>query len=116
MSAEGVLGSVDPRREGVFWLMKRVFSRQRRAVDDAMRVHGVSAAHAGVLSELLTQPGLSASDIARRLLITPQAATVAVATLEDRRLIERSPDPNHGRIQQCFLTKKGRALVEACVI
>ena len=43
-----------------------------------MRAHGVTAAQAGVLTQLLAQPGLSSSDIARSLLITAQAATVAV--------------------------------------
>ena len=97
------------------WLMKRAFSLQQRAVEDAMRGNGVSAAQAGVLSRLLDTPGLSSSDLARRLLITAQAATVAVASLERAGLVERRDDPTHGRIRRCFLTDEGRRVAEACV-
>ncbi len=105
---------VEDSREGIFWLMKRAFSLQRRQVEQAMREHGVTAAQAGVLTRLLVNPGLSSSDIARHLVITPQAATIAVVGLEHDGLIKRQPDPNHGRIRQCFLTKKGQRIAEAC--
>ena len=96
------------------WLMKRAFSLQRRSVEEAMREHGVTAAQAGVLTQLLAQPGLSSSDIARSLLITAQAATVAVIGLEGEGLIERRTDANHARIRRCFLTETGERIAEAC--
>jgi DNA-binding MarR family transcriptional regulator len=99
----------------ILWLMKRAFSLQRRTVEEAMRAHGVSAAQAGVLTQLLDAPGLSSSDLARRLVITAQAVTIAVATLEDNGLVERVADPSHGRIRRCFLTKAGRRVAERCV-
>src|SRR5262245_51556846 len=105
---------VEDSREGIFWLMKRAFSLQRRMVEQAMREHGVTAAQAGVLTRLLVNPGLSSSDIARHLVITPQAATIAVVGLEEDGLIKRRPDPNHGRIRRCFLTAKGQRIAEAC--
>jgi len=100
--------------ERILWLMKRAFSLQRREVEKAMRAHGVTAAQAGVLTQLLMSPGLSSSDIARNLVITAQAATIAVVGLEDDGLIKRRPDPNHGRIRRCFLTAKGQRIAEAC--
>ena len=100
--------------ERILWLMKRAFSLQRREVEKAMRAHGVTAAQAGVLTQLLISPGLSSSDIARNLVITPQAATIAVVGLQDDGLIKRRPDPNHGRIRRCFLTAKGQRIAEAC--
>ena len=99
----------------IFWLMKRAFSLQRRSVEEGMRAHGVSAAQAGVLTQLLEAPGLSSSDLARRLVITAQAVTVAVATLEEKGFVERIADPSHGRIRRCFLTKTGRRVAERCV-
>ncbi len=105
---------MDESREGIFWLMKRGFSLQRRLVEQAMREHGVTAAQAGVLTRLLINPGLSSSDLARHLVITPQAATIAVVGLEHDGLIARRPDPNHGRIRRCFLTRKGQRIAEAC--
>jgi DNA-binding MarR family transcriptional regulator len=99
---------------GTLWLMKQAFSLQRRSVENAMRVHGVTAAQAGVLTQLLLRPGLSSSDIARNLVITPQAATIAVVGLEHDALIERRDDPGHGRIRRCFLTSEGKRIAEAC--
>jgi len=98
----------------VLWLVKRAFSMQRREVEQAMRDHGVTAAQAGVLTQLLLSPGLSSSDVARNLAITPQAATVAVIGLERDGLIERAVDPNHARIQRCTLTMNGQRIAEAC--
>ena len=105
---------MDNSHDTVMWLMKRAFSLQRRSVEVAMRTHGVTAAQAGVLTQLLAQPGLSSSDIARSLLITPQAATVAVIGLEGEGLIERRTDANHARIRRCFLTEEGERIAEAC--
>jgi DNA-binding MarR family transcriptional regulator len=105
---------VDRNHDTIMWLMKRAFSLQRRSVEDAMREHGVTAAQAGVLTSLLEQPGLSSSDIARNLLITAQAATVAVIGLEGEGLIERRTDPHHARIRRCYLTAQGERIAEAC--
>jgi DNA-binding MarR family transcriptional regulator len=99
----------------VLWLMKRAFSLQRRTIEDAMRAHGVNATQAGVLTQLLEAPGLSSSDLARRLQVTAQAATVAVATLEDAGLVTRTDDALHGRIRRCHLTKQGHKVAEACI-
>jgi DNA-binding MarR family transcriptional regulator len=106
--------SVDRAHDTIMWLMKRAFSMQRRSVEEAMRMHGVTAAQAGVLTQLLAQPGLSSSDIARSLLITAQAATVAVMGLEGEGLIERRADTNHARIRRCFLTEEGERIAKAC--
>ena len=62
----------------ILWLMKHAFARQRRSVEDAMRAHGITATQAGVLTQLHVSPGLSSSDMARRLIITPQAVMAAV--------------------------------------
>ena len=105
---------MDRNHDTIMWLMKHAFSLQRRCVEEAMRVHGVTAAQAGVLTSLLAQPGLSSSDIARSLLITAQAATVAVIGLEGEGLIERRTDANHARIRRCFLTEPGEQIAEAC--
>ena len=98
----------------ILWLMKHGFARQRRNVEEAMRANGVTATQAGVLTQLRASPGLSSSDIARRLILTPQAVIAAVASLEKMALMERSADPNHGRIRRCFLTAEGERVAKAC--
>jgi DNA-binding MarR family transcriptional regulator len=98
----------------ILWLMKHGFARQRRNVEEAMRANGVTATQAGVLTQLRQSPGLSSSDIARRLILTPQAVMAAVASLEKLTLIERADDPTHGRIRRCFLTDEGERVAKAC--
>ena len=98
----------------ILWLMKHGFARQRRNVEEAMRANGVTATQAGVLTQLRQSPGLSSSDIARRLILTPQAVMAAVAPLEKLALIERADDPTHGRIRRCFLTDEGERVAKAC--
>ena len=98
----------------ILWLMKHGFARQRRNVEEAMRANGVTATQAGVLTQLRQSPGLSSSDIARRLILTPQAVMAAIAPLEKLALIERADDPTHGRIRRCFLTDEGERVAKAC--
>jgi DNA-binding MarR family transcriptional regulator len=100
--------------ENVMWLMKRAFHRQRRALDEAVRPEGVTAAQAGVLTRLAQLPGLSAAGLARELLISPQAAQIALASLERRGLVERRPDPTNGRILRAYLSPEGLRLSRLC--
>jgi DNA-binding MarR family transcriptional regulator len=100
--------------ETILWLMKHAFVRQRRHVEEAMRANGITATQAGVITQLRSTPGLSSSDMARRLDLTPQAVMAAVGSLEKLALLERVDDPNHGRIRQCFLTDEGERVAKAC--
>jgi DNA-binding MarR family transcriptional regulator len=100
--------------ETILWLMKYAFERQRRHIEDAMRANGITATQAGVITQLRLSPGLSSSDMARRLDLTPQAVMGAVGSLEKMSLLKRSDDPNHGRIRKCFLTKGGERVADAC--
>jgi DNA-binding MarR family transcriptional regulator len=70
----------------------------------------------GALNRLVQEPGLSGAELARRLLVTPQAAQLALAALEDRGLVERRPDANHGRIVRTYLTDEGRQVVDDCMV
>ena len=98
------------------WLFKRVFHQGYRAVNDAIRPHGVTATQLGAMNRLIAEPGLSGAQLARRLLVTPQAAQLAVVALERRGLVERIPDANHGRIVRTYLTKEGRRLTAICMV
>ncbi len=99
-------------REHVVWLLKRAFHFGHRAVSDAVRPYGVTPTQLGALNRLVLEPGLSGADLARRLLVTPQAAQLALASLEERGLVERRPDANHGRIVRTYLTAEGQAVVD----
>jgi DNA-binding MarR family transcriptional regulator len=98
------------------WLLKRAFHYGHRAVNDAIRPYGVTPTQMGALNRLVQEPGLSGAELARRLLVTPQAAQLALAALEERGLVERRPDANHGRIVRTYLTGEGRDVVDACMV
>ena len=60
---------------------------------------------------LASRPGLSNAQLARRALVTPQSMIEILAKLEDRALVHRRVDPEHGRILRAELTRAGRALL-----
>ncbi|MQA08976.1 MAG: MarR family transcriptional regulator [Pseudonocardiaceae bacterium] len=54
---------------------------------------------------------LSSAELARKVFVTPQAMGQIIASMERRGLIQRRPDPSHGRRQLAELTPAGLALV-----
>lgn len=97
------------------WLLKRAFHHGHKAVNEAIRDYGVTPTQMAALNQLAREPGLSGAELARRLLVTPQASQLALAALEEHGLVGRLPDPNHGRIVRSYLTKQGRRVAKACL-
>jgi DNA-binding MarR family transcriptional regulator len=77
------------------------------AMDVALRPAGLSRAQFGTLSVVVRQPGLSSADLARAVMVTPQAVNLLVTSLERDGLIERRPRRNHGRILEIHPTREG---------
>jgi DNA-binding MarR family transcriptional regulator len=98
----------------IAWLMQEAVHYTRKAVDEAVRAHGVTVSQWAVLYRLARRPGLSGAELAREMLLTPQAAHQALTTLVRKGLVERKPDPNHARIFRAVLTDDGRRLAERC--
>jgi DNA-binding MarR family transcriptional regulator len=96
------------------WLLKQAVIYTGRAVDAVVRDHGVSVAQWAVLRRLADYPGLSGAELARMMLVSPQAAQQALTTLDQMGLVERKPDPHHGRIIRAHLTDDGRRVAERC--
>ncbi|BBY33024.1 MarR family transcriptional regulator [Mycolicibacter minnesotensis] len=99
----------------LLWLLKQAFYYSLTTVNEAIGHHGVSSAQIALLRQLADEPGLSGAQLARRLLITPQGAQLAVSALERRGLVERTRDPRHGRILRAYLTEEGRAVTAVVV-
>jgi DNA-binding MarR family transcriptional regulator len=97
----------------ILWLLKQAFHFSLTTVNEAISHHGVTTAQIGLMRQLANEPGLSGAELARRLLISPQGAQLALAALERRGLVERKQDPQHGRIMQAYLTDEGRAVTAA---
>jgi DNA-binding MarR family transcriptional regulator len=99
----------------IMWLLKRAFHSGHRAVNDAIHSFGVTPTQIGVLNRLAQEPGLSGAELARRLLVTPQASQLALTSLDQRGLLERRADPDHGRIVRAYLTTEGRRIFNRCI-
>jgi DNA-binding MarR family transcriptional regulator len=97
----------------ILWLLKQAFHFSLNTVNEAISSHGVTTAQIGLMRQLANEPGLSGAELARRLLISPQGAQLALTALESRGLVERKQDPQHGRILQAYLTDQGRAVTSA---
>lgn len=61
--------------DNLLWLLKQAFHFSLTTVNEAVKPHGVSTAHLGVLRQLTQEPGLSGAELARRLLITRRACS-----------------------------------------
>jgi DNA-binding MarR family transcriptional regulator len=96
----------------VLWLLKRAFHTGHRAVSEAIRDYGVTPTQMGALNQVVMDPGLSGADLARRLLMTPQAAQLALGALEEAALVERRPDTAHRRIVRAYPTSEGKQVVK----
>jgi DNA-binding MarR family transcriptional regulator len=98
----------------VGYLVYRVERRLRGRLDEELRVHGVSTPEYVTLSLLRERDGLSCAQLARWVLVTPQAMNLVISALEKRRLVRRRPDPNHRRVLRASVTAKGLEILDAC--
>jgi DNA-binding MarR family transcriptional regulator len=97
------------------WVAQRVSRALQRAVDLVAADHGITAAEYHLLLAVSDDVGRSNAEIARLTFVTPQSANHVLAELERNGFLQRTSDPNHGRIRQTKLTPHGRAVLDACV-
>jgi DNA-binding MarR family transcriptional regulator len=78
-----------------------------RAMDAALRPEGLTVAQFATLNALDRAPGASNADLARRAFVTPQSMHGVLDGLARAGLVERGPDPGHGRRLAARLTARG---------
>jgi DNA-binding MarR family transcriptional regulator len=98
----------------LLYLIGRADRVVRRAIGEVLEAHGLSVNEYTTLSVLHRRGGLSNAQLARRALVSPQSMHGVLLCLEERELVQRSADPNHGRIRRTELTRKGLRLLHAC--
>src|SRR5438067_1666726 len=98
----------------VVWLIGEAFRRSRQLVEQIVREQGITAAQLGILKRLEHAPGMSRVEMARQTFISPQAARVALTTLEDKGLVTSRSRSAGNRAVGTHLTAKGRRLLESC--
>jgi DNA-binding MarR family transcriptional regulator len=98
----------------ISYLIKWVERGVRSGLDTVLHGMDVTTPEYTTLSVLRHRSGLSSAQLARRAFVSAQAMNQIVVALERNGWIERTPDPENGRILRAKLTRAGRAVVAAC--
>jgi DNA-binding MarR family transcriptional regulator len=93
--------------------LRVVFSRLRRRLGDVAVDGDLTPSQTAVLIRLWKEGASSTSALAGAERVRPQSMATIVAALDQRGLIERTPDPEDGRRQVLSLTEAGRARAES---
>ncbi len=95
------------------YIVKRAQQTLRNRMDQVLKTHDLTTPQYAVMSAVNESPGLSNADLAKAAFVTPQTMQGIIATLEKRELLERSPDPKHGRRLIAQLTETGQIKLDA---
>jgi DNA-binding MarR family transcriptional regulator len=93
--------------------LRVVFSRLRRRLRDVAVAGDLTPSQTAVLTRLWKEGASSASALAGAERVRPQSMATIVAALDQRGLVERTPDPEDGRRQVVSLTEAGRQRAES---
>jgi DNA-binding MarR family transcriptional regulator len=89
-------------------LVMRVARTQRRRWGDVLAPWALSPHQARALRVVVAREGARLSDLAEALHIAPRSATEVADALQERGLVERSPDPTDRRAVLLRATDEGR--------
>ncbi|MCW2660064.1 MAG: MarR family transcriptional regulator [Mycobacterium sp.] len=93
--------------------LRVLFSRLRRRLRSLGVDDDLTPSQTAVLTRLWKEGASSASALAGAERVRPQSMATIVAALEQRGLVERTPDPEDGRRQVVSLTIEGRRRAES---
>lgn len=85
---------------------------QATRADQLMEQIGLYRGQGMLLVILSHQEGLTHSEIAERLQISPSAATKVIKRLEKLNYLQRQPDPSDERISRVYLNPDGMAVID----
>lgn len=108
MSTGGMPDAVAKR---LGYALKQAQHALRIRMDEALRSIALTTPQYAVLSAVEAEPGMSSARLARAAFVTPQTMQALLANLERDGLLQRRPDPTHGRILRSEVTTKGRKVV-----
>jgi DNA-binding MarR family transcriptional regulator len=100
----------DERTSELSELLMRVSRTQRRRWRDALAPWDLSPHQARALKVVGERDGVRLSDLAEALRIAPRSATEVADGLQERGLVERTPDPGDRRAVLLRPTDEGRRI------
>lgn len=98
----------EPVAKRLGYALKRAQHALRVSMDEALRPLGLTTSQYAVLCAVEVEPGISNARLARAAFVTAQSMQAVLANLERDGILDRLPDPTHGRVLRSELTRKGR--------
>jgi DNA-binding MarR family transcriptional regulator len=98
--------------ESVGFLLSRLGRAHRNLIRSEMQSLGLCRGQPPVLFALYKKDGMSNSEMAEFLEITPATLTNKVKRMEKSQLVIRRRDPQDERVSRIYLTEKGRGLLD----
>ena len=95
----------------LLYAVKRLELVIRAHLDEVLRGSGITTPQYTALTVLAHRDGVSAAQLARSSFVTPQAMADMLRTLEERGLIQRTPNPDSRRERLVRITTDGRRLL-----
>jgi DNA-binding MarR family transcriptional regulator len=96
------------------YLLRQANASVRLALDRALSKERMTYPQQSALTMIRAYEAVSAADLARLTMLTPQTVNGIVRALEIRGAIRKEPDRVHGRILRLIITEEGRALNKRC--
>ncbi|HVS77733.1 MAG TPA: MarR family transcriptional regulator [Steroidobacteraceae bacterium] len=96
------------------YLLRQANASVRLALDRALAKEGMTYPQQSALTMIRAYEAISAADLARLTMLTPQTINGIVRALETRGAIRKEPDPVNGRVLRLIITDEGRALNRRC--
>jgi len=97
----------------VGYVLKHAQSLLHVRMEEALKPLQLTVSHYSCLHSLRLEPGISASDLARRTFVTRQSMNVMLQQLIDRGLVARPTQPDSGRALPSALTPAGKKALDA---
>jgi DNA-binding MarR family transcriptional regulator len=91
----------------VFWSVAR---RMRHTTHDAVTPFGITPGQARALRVLRRQGGIRLNELSEQLRIAPRSTTEVIDALQERGLVERTPDQQDRRATLVALTAEGERI------
>jgi DNA-binding MarR family transcriptional regulator len=104
----------DPQ-EFVEYRIIRLAEQLRRRFEAALRPHGLSPHQFSVLAVLRARPGVTAAELARTVLLTPQSMGAIVEQLERSGLVEPRERRGRGVPAPTVLSREGAATLQSAL-
>jgi DNA-binding MarR family transcriptional regulator len=96
------------------YLLRQANASVRLALDRALAKEQMTYPLQSSLTMIRAYEAISAADLARLTMLTPQTINGIVRALEMRGAIRKEPDRVNGRILRLIITDEGRALNKRC--